>query len=159
MPSTQQQVMEETGLRHDECRNLARRGIINYEDDIRLIVKRVIRFCMSTKLKSLGTSDLDPDYEKARKDKELADRTALQNALTRREVVTKGFFHEFVTAAFSRCRAKMLAIPSKMAPIVIHLDSISEAQAKLTDAVHDALNELAETAVEVALPTDVDPAA
>lgn len=95
----------------------------------------------------LKTGPLDANQERARKDKELADKTALQNALMRQEIVTKGFFHRFMTEAFSRCRAKMLAIPSKLAPVVVHINSISEAQAKLTEAVHDSLNELSETAV------------
>lgn len=152
MTLTQQRVMEETGLRPDECRALVRRGIINYEDDIRLTIRRVIRFAMSTKLKTLGGSDgeLDPHQERARKDKELADKTALQNALTRGEMIERGFFHRFMTEAFGRVRSKMLAIPSKVAPVVIHLDNIPDAQAKLTEAVHDALNELSETTVEAA---------
>lgn len=118
------------------------------EYDIDVVREQYIRHLQAGAAGRLKSGPLDANQERARKDKEMADKTALQNGLMRREIVTRSFFHRFMTEAFSRCRAKMLAIPSKLAPVVIHLDSIPAAQAKLTDAVHEALAELAETAVE-----------
>lgn len=90
---------------------------------------------------------LDPPQERARKDKELADRTALQNAVTRAELFSGSVVTRLVVEAFTNVRTKLLALPTKLAPIVIHLETIPEAQAVINDGVNEALAELSAGAV------------
>ncbi len=88
---------------------------------------------------------LDLTAERARLAKAQADDREMKNDLARGELITVAEFHLMVTAAFARVRAKLLALPSKMAPWVMSAKTAAEAQAMLRDTVHDALNELAAT--------------
>ena len=83
--------------------------------------------------------------QKTRLLKEQADKIAMSNALARRDQITVGEFHQMMVASFGRVRAKLLALPSKMAPLVMSAKTAAEAQALLRDAVHDALEELSAT--------------
>ncbi|MCO6050630.1 hypothetical protein NGM99_12635 [Mesorhizobium sp. RP14(2022)] len=70
-------------------------------------------------------------------------RTArLRNQLLPRDEVLAG-----ITAAFARVRAKLLAIPTKLAPRVLGLTSAAEIEATIRAAVHECLDELASTIV------------
>jgi phage terminase Nu1 subunit (DNA packaging protein) len=107
-----------------------------------------IRYLREGAAGRLSTGELDPPQERARKDKELADKTALQNAVLRNELLSVDTVRKFMVSAFSRVRLKLLALPSKLAPVVIHLETTAEVQTKLSDGIHDALEELAGTIVE-----------
>ena len=52
-------------------------------------------------------------------------------------------FHRMVTAAFARVRSKLLALPSKMAPLVAPAMEPAKAQGILRADIHQALDELA----------------
>ncbi len=52
-----------------------------------------------------------------------------------------------MTAAFSRVRSKLLALPSKMAPLVAAAKTPAAAQRILRADIYQALNELAATKV------------
>ena len=93
------------------------------------------------------TGGLDPSQERARKDKELADKTALTNAATRKELLPRGDVHLAVTSAFAKVRARILSLPTKMAPLVLGLTSLPAVQEKLSNATNEALAELAGTIV------------
>ena len=71
----------------------------------------------------------------------------MKNALARRDQITVGEFHQMMVASFGRVRAKLLALPSKMAPLVVGAKTAAEAQKMLKDTVHEALDELAATTV------------
>lgn len=90
---------------------------------------------------------IDPDAEKARKDKEMADRIALQNAITRGEQAPVSYFKSALTDAFSRFRAKLIAAPSKLAPVLEGMDRV-EIREALKKVIDEALNELMTDAFE-----------
>jgi hypothetical protein len=90
---------------------------------------------------------LDPTQERARKDKELADKTALQNAVTRGELFSGAVVTRLVVDAFSRVRTRFLALPTYLAPVVAHTETIHEIEAVISDGVNDTLGELSEPAV------------
>ena len=93
-----------------------------------------------------GTMDrLDLTVERSRLTKAQADDREMKNELARGDQITVAEFHMMVTAAFARVRSKLLALPSKLAPLVVSVKTPAEVQAMLKDAVHDALNELAAT--------------
>ena len=94
-----------------------------------------------------GGGKLDLTAERARFASAQADDREMKNALARRDQITVGEFHQMMTSAFARVRAKLLALPSKMAPLVVGAKTAAEAQAMLRDTVHEALDELAATTV------------
>jgi len=57
---------------------------------------------------------LDGEFEKARKDKELADRTALQNAVTRGELVAIEEVGKQVEREYAVVRERLLGIAGKL---------------------------------------------
>jgi terminase small subunit / prophage DNA-packing protein len=92
-------------------------------------------------------SDRDLTSERARKAKEEADRLEMQNAQTRGDLLARDDVNAAVVGAFARVRARMIGVPSKVAPIVVSMDTPAEAEAAIRGAVYEALKELAETSV------------
>lgn len=87
------------------------------------------------------------DQHKARLAAEKADEAAMKNAEKRRELLPRVEVTLAVQGAFSRVRAKLLALPSKCAPAISSMKSPVAIQDKLTELVHEALAELAGTIV------------
>lgn len=85
--------------------------------------------------------------ERARLAKQQADAQQMKNEVSRGDLLPKGEMHIAVTDAFARVRAKLLAIPSKLAPLVFGALSIAEIRDKLTDVIHEALAELSITKI------------
>jgi hypothetical protein len=99
---------------------------------------------------------LDLNEERARKAKEEADRLEMMNAQMRGELLARGDVDAAVAGAFARVRARMIGIPSKVAPVVAIMDNPAEVQGVLREAVYDALRELSETAVSDLCGNDGD---
>lgn len=93
------------------------------------------------------SEDLDPTQERARKDKEAADRLEMENQVRRNELLERDAVDAAVIGAFSRVRTKLLAVPTKAAPVVVQDMSIAEAEALLRSHMIEALQELADTNV------------
>lgn len=85
--------------------------------------------------------------EKARLTREQADKTEMENRLRRREVLERGLVDQAVIGAFARVRARLLSIPSKLAPRIARGMDPSEAEGILRDSIHESLRELADTDV------------
>lgn len=86
---------------------------------------------------------LDLNRERARLAKEQADKTAMENDVRRGDLIPRSDFVKTMQAAFVHCRAKLLAIPSKMAPVMARVETALEAQDRLTAAINETLAELA----------------
>ena len=91
--------------------------------------------------------DYDLGQERARLAREQADALEMKNAVTRGDLLVREDVDAAVTAAFARVRARLLAIPGKLAPVLLAFETPAEAQQAMRDAVHEALRELSETAV------------
>lgn len=87
--------------------------------------------------------DLDPVAERARKDAEMADRLALQNAQTRAELAPVSLFHQTFTDVFAVVRARITAMPDRLARPLVGLTEATEAKAILMRGAEHALTELA----------------
>jgi len=85
--------------------------------------------------------------ENRRLARERAGKAEMDNAVRRGELVEKANVDAAVIGAFTRVRARLLALPSKAAPIVTQTDEPAEAEAVLRQHVTDALRELSETDV------------
>ena len=91
-----------------------------------------------------GDEALDPIAERARKDKEHADKLALENAARRRELVEVGDVAALWAKLAAETRARVLGVPTKAAPLVIGCSRIAEAQDILETQIHDALGAIAD---------------
>lgn len=86
---------------------------------------------------------LNPVQERARKDKELADKAALENAVRRGELVEASQIVAKWIEALTRVRARMLRIPWAAAPLLVGEDDQVKIQIVIEDQIRDALSELA----------------
>lgn len=95
-----------------------------------------------------GEDTLDLVKERARLAKEQADGQAMKNAQARGKLIPKAEVVTAMQAVFSQCRTKLLALPTKAAPLVIRSRSLGAIKATLTDQVHSGLAALAVMRVE-----------
>ncbi|SFJ68160.1 hypothetical protein [Methylobacterium brachiatum] len=102
---------------------------------VREEVIRQLRAAASGREKKPGA--LDGEFEKARKDKELADRTALQNAVTRGELVAIEEIGKQVEREYAVVRERLLGISGKLGA-----DLTPEQVARIEAEIRDALEEL-----------------
>ena len=92
------------------------------------------------------TKGLDPQRERARRDKEAADKIALENATTRRELVSVHEVKGLVVTAISEAKSRLLAVPTKAAPQVIGMSKVPQVRDVIEQEIHDALTSIAELA-------------
>lgn len=98
------------------------------------------------------TGDLCLIQERAKLARAQEENCSLKNAQLKGDLLPRGAVDAAVIASFANVRAKMLALPGKLAPFAATTDSIAEIQDHFRDGVHEALAELAspETIVAVA---------
>jgi phage terminase Nu1 subunit (DNA packaging protein) len=88
------------------------------------------------------TSKLDIDEAKRRKEAADAALKELELARLRNEVVSVSLIADVIGDQFSTCRARLLALPAKAAPLVIGHEDLSQVRDILEQQVRDALAEL-----------------
>jgi hypothetical protein len=98
-------------------------------------------------MKSGDAKGLDANYERARKDKEMADKIEMANMVARGELISEDVVKKFIIDAFTRLRTRMLGLPTKLAIRLVGLKSAIEIQKILDDGVREALAELSEHSV------------
>ncbi|GGC68489.1 DNA packaging protein [Chelatococcus reniformis] len=97
---------------------------------------------------AVDNDQLDPDHERARKDRALADKTELQNAVTRGELVPAEEVHAAWVEMIGVARSRLLAMPSKLGPVLAVMSTPTEVQSAVEAEVTAALEELAGVSVE-----------
>lgn len=85
--------------------------------------------------------DLDLAQERAKLAKAQTEKTEMQNAVTRGELLPRGDVHRTVTGIFTRVRDRLTALPATL------FRHDLEARGRLASAIDDVLVELAETRV------------
>lgn len=92
----------------------------------------------------IGNEDdeLDGKYERARKAKAEADRIEFDLEIKQGKYVETELVEHILTGIISNCRAKLLALPRKLAPTVSTAQSPNEVEEILTDGINEALDEL-----------------
>ena len=127
-------------------------ALANGRLDFRAIVKAgVDALAAEQRQAGRASDDLDLNAERARLAKEQADAAAMRNAVSRAELLPAGEVVEAMRQAFGACRARLLAIPAKAAPLVAGMQSRAEVRDILTNAVYEACDELSDARVEAAL--------
>lgn len=97
-------------------------------------------------LHGIDTKALTLDAEKTRLTKEQADKTAMENEVQRGNLVDVSLIAKAWDIVGANIKTRMLAIPTKAAPLVIGSKSLPKVQAALEGVIHDALDELSRTA-------------
>jgi len=90
-----------------------------------------------------NAGDLNLTDERARLAKEQADAKAMENAITRGELVYIDDVAKRVEVALSNVKTKLLAVPTKVAAEAAAADDAKEVQALIERHIIEALNELA----------------
>ena len=85
---------------------------------------------------------LDAAYERARKDKELADKTALENQVRRGELLEVSDVKQIWADHIASAKSGMRSLPSKLAPVVAAETDPNVVNEILLDGVDEALEEL-----------------
>lgn len=85
---------------------------------------------------------LDPVRERARKDREMADRYELENKVRRGELIEAGIVKVAAMEVVMRVKSRMLRLPAAIAPLVIGEEDRVVVQQTIDDGVRDALTEL-----------------
>lgn len=98
--------------------------------------------------KMVGSGELDATQERARKDKALADKTELQVAEMARRLLPADEVSQIWGDHITACRAKLMAMPSTLAPQVAIEDSVPKCRKLIDRNVREALAELQEMAGE-----------
>lgn len=86
---------------------------------------------------------LDLQQERAKLAKEQRKKTRLQNEELEGNLVNADEVKETWIKYVSSCRAKLLALPTKLAPMVAVTESVQEAKEIIKKEVYESLNELA----------------
>jgi phage terminase Nu1 subunit (DNA packaging protein) len=91
-----------------------------------------------------GPTDLlNPVQERARKDKELADKAALENQVRRGELVEAAVVGVKWKEIMLRVRSRMMRIAWASAPLLVGEEDQVKIQIAIEDQIRDALTELA----------------
>jgi phage terminase Nu1 subunit (DNA packaging protein) len=92
-----------------------------------------------------GGSDGAPTLDQARIEvlNEQRDKLRLQNAQLRADLVPADEMEAALGQVFDAVRGKVLALPSRAAPLLLGLRTSLDIQDKLTELVHDACGDLA----------------
>lgn len=78
---------------------------------------------------------------------------AMKNAVFRGELISVEDAGAAIGAVIAASRAKLLGLPTRFAPSCIGLTDLVQAREVLTEGTHEALNELADTAVVIEAAT------
>lgn len=87
--------------------------------------------------------ELDAMKERARKDKEAADKLALENAKTRGELAPIAVMEDEVASLLGDHRTNALGLPSKAAPLLVGLNA-DQIRERLEEFVYELLGDLAD---------------
>ena len=129
-------------------RQLVDEGVIPREERGRYALVPAVRGYITFLRERAVNADVGSDElgrHRARKLKAEAEQAEMKSGEMRGDLLPKSEVHIAVTASFGRVRSKLLALPSKMAPLTTAAKNTAEAQAMLKDVVHEALSELAAT--------------
>jgi hypothetical protein len=136
---------ERTFKRHLDEGNISRQPRGSYDlSEARREYLTYLKNAASGRQQETNTKRVDAG---TRKDEAIADRYELEVAQRRGELIPRSEVVAGMSACFARVRAKMLALPSKLAPVVATLGTAAEIQEKINDGVHEALDQLAGTII------------
>ena len=117
------------------------RGVAN-QYDIAAVNDWGIRQALEKPRSMYAGRAYDYQKERARLTHQQAERAELENAITRGELIPASLVEETWTSDVLRMRARLLALPSKIAPTLSGLDTYSEVFEIIRAACYEAMEEL-----------------
>ena len=150
--ATQREVAEPLDLSTKRISELIRDGILPSKMGRSPLNLDVCRIAYISYLRKLGgynkrSGGGDIAEEKTRLTKAQADKAELEVSELEGQLIPAQLVQDTWTDFVANARAKLLALPSKIAHQVIALDKYAEAELLIKENVHDALSELAEDGI------------
>jgi phage terminase Nu1 subunit (DNA packaging protein) len=150
--ATQREVAEHLDLSTKRISELIRDGILPSKMGRSPLNLDVCRIAYISYLRKLGgynkrSGGGDIAEEKTRLTKAQADKAELEVSELEGQLIPAQLVQDTWTDFVANARAKLLALPSKIAHQVIALDKYAEAELLIKENVHDALSELAEDGI------------
>ena len=150
--ATQREVAEHLDLSTKRISELIRDGILPSKMGRSPLNLDVCRIAYISYLRKLGgynkrSGGGDIAEEKTRLTKAQADKAELEVSELEGQLIPAQLVQDTWTDFVANARAKLLALPSKIAHQVIALDKYAEAELLIKENVHDALSELAENGI------------
>lgn len=104
------------------------------------------------------TGKIDIVAERARHEREKADKVAMQNAVARGELVAADDVEDMHTAVHSAVQRHLLSLPAIVAPLVAIEDDARACETIFREHLEDALEQLADADVTPSKAAAADPA-
>jgi len=150
--ASQREVAEHLDLSTKRISELIRDGILPSKMGRSPLNLDVCRIAYISYLRKLGgynkrSGGGDIAEEKTRLTKAQADKAELEVSELEGQLIPAQLVQDTWTDFVANARAKLLALPSKIAHQVIALDKDAEAELLIKENVHDALSELAEDGI------------
>lgn len=148
--ATVAEVAEWLGLSDRRVKELCAAGVLPKGYDLKACVHAYCRHIRPASGKSAaGGSDAAQTLDEARVrlTTAQADAREMLNAQMRGEAVLAGDLEAVVGAIVDGVRAKILALPTRAAPLVVGLTGLAEVRDKLTELAYEACGDLAATEV------------
>jgi phage terminase Nu1 subunit (DNA packaging protein) len=139
-------------LTERRVQQLTREGVLPKADrgryELAPVIQAYVKYLRDRALPG-EAEGLSEDFQKARARRTAAEASMaeMRAAQARGELIPAADVHEVLTAIFGRVRSKLLALPSKLAPRLLGVTSVNDAQEQLKAGVYEALSELAATRV------------
>ncbi len=149
--ATQVEIAEHLDLSQQAVSQLLASGVLPHarraELDIhvcRIAYVRHLREIAAGRVSEAASAEgLDLVEQRARLAKSQADAQEMKNHTTRGALIPRPAMVSVLTASFANCRSRLLAIPTRAAPLLIGMTSLSGIRDKLTELVSEACAELA----------------
>tara|TARA_R100001443_G_scaffold69282_1_gene77835 strand:+ start:56 stop:556 length:501 start_codon:yes stop_codon:yes gene_type:complete len=150
--ATQRELAEHLDLSTKRISELIRDGILPSKMGRSPLNLDVCRIAYISYLRKLGGYNKrggsgDIAEEKTRLTKAQADKAELEVSELEGQLIPAQLVQDTWTDFVANARAKLLALPSKIAHQVIALDKYAEAELLIKENVHDALSELSEDGI------------
>lgn len=100
--------------------------------------------------------ELDGKYERARKAKAEADRIEFDLEIKQNKYIQVDLVGYELEKVIGNCRAKLLAMPRKLAPLIATAQNPNEVEEVLTNGVSEALNELVKPVFDEAITRNTE---
>ena len=136
--ATQQEIADVSGVCRQTVAKLIKEGVVNPRESLDVSAAKI----QMNQANSVNPGDLDFNEQRARREKEAADKLELENAVTRGELVLASEVSEAWGEEFSRVKNKLMAAPPKIAPLMVGIKTPAEAQEIIKKVIIEALNEL-----------------
>jgi len=122
---------------------LVKKNIIQKEGRGQFIPhKCIVYYIRHLREQAAGRGGTELTDERARLAKAQAERVEMENEVTKGNLIKIEDAQKEISSAVIACRARILSIPTTIAPFVITCETVAEVKSVIENACYEALNEL-----------------